>query len=293
MASFITYHLQEKLKTFNYLRNNMYFTKLIGDRMPVNIQMQFYLSKIRMAFIYGIKIINLKKTNYTKIDSLQHRFLTTIIGTGPTTSDKNLRIVLGVPLLSDFIVKLKLMMYYDIFITNKNKFTRLIKSNYIEAYAAWKKNGYKIHGMPNQWIYPTIDFIRTLNRWNLSVKQYANINNLPTNRNDWKKIVDTHYKGIYQKELKSFLENNGSIFTIIFKDNLYKKYKNRTYCGMFDELNRLYKKSFATTDVRKSIKIILNSTKLNRITFEKNKIVPITKLTKQKKCILCKKTRNK
>eukprot|EP01083_Nonionella_stella_P143392 445614_1 len=113
LLNFLSYHLSQKLTTFNALRNNLYYNKLIGDDMPIIIQRKFYASKLRMAFIYGLKIIKLSTTNLTQIDSMQHKYLTTIMGTGVHTNDNDLRMVLGVPKLSNFIRKLKLIMSSD------------------------------------------------------------------------------------------------------------------------------------------------------------------------------------
>eukprot|EP01083_Nonionella_stella_P016623 46435_1 len=37
----------------------------------------------------------------------------------------------------------------------------------MEAYELWRRNGYKIHELKDQWVYPTLDYIKTLQQWNL------------------------------------------------------------------------------------------------------------------------------
>ena len=61
-----------------------------------------------MALLFGIKIIHLKKSHYIKLDQLQHKYLTSIIGTRLKLYNKSIRLLLGIPKLSDFLIKLKL-----------------------------------------------------------------------------------------------------------------------------------------------------------------------------------------
>ena len=131
---FLQYHVTKKIDNFQQLRNKLFYNKTIGANIPIDIQCKLYKSKIRMAFIFGLKIIYLRKYHCKQINSIQNKFLSTIFGAGQKMDALTLRILSGTPKLSDFIIKIKLIMYYDIFIKNKNKFTKFIKSNYNETY---------------------------------------------------------------------------------------------------------------------------------------------------------------
>ncbi len=61
-----------------------------------------------------MKIINFTKEMYTKLNGLQRLYLTSILGAYITTDDLTLRMIFGLPKLSDFLMKIKLSMYYDI-----------------------------------------------------------------------------------------------------------------------------------------------------------------------------------
>ena len=241
-----------------------------------------------MALIFGIKIINLKKY-YKKLNQLQHKYITTMIGTRLHSDNVSIRILLGIPNLSDFIIKLKLTMYYNIFKNNDNNniFYKIIKSNYIEIYNKYKHNNNSIKKLKNQWAYLTIDYIQTINAWDIDNK-YLDINNLPNDKKIWLKLINNKYSNIYQCELNKFLSKNGRILTMIYGyDILMNKYKNKPYHGFFDEINKIYNGNISTSNIKKSIKILFNWTKLNYLTINNdNKLTQITNLL-PKRCPFC------
>ena len=121
--NYLLFHLKKKLFTFNNLRSNLYHRSILVNFMPIDIQTNYYKIVIKIAFIYGLKIININKSYYTK---------TTILGINLKSDSLSVRILLGLPKLSDFIIKLKLLIWYDIFKHNDNIFTYIIKCNYNE-----------------------------------------------------------------------------------------------------------------------------------------------------------------
>ena len=160
--NFTNYHIQQKIVRFNRLRKRLFYNKLLGDMMNIDIQMSFYSKKIRMAFMYGFRSILINNTNYKKIESVQNKYLYTITNCRIHTNTLSLRILLGIPPIKQFIIKCKLLMYFDIFIKNKNLFTAIITHNYTELYQKYKANNCNIAGIDNQWVFPTIDYINIL-----------------------------------------------------------------------------------------------------------------------------------
>eukprot|EP01084_Bolivina_argentea_P154964 270095_1 len=164
------------------------------------------------------------------------------------------------------------LVHYDMFKHNKNKFTEVIKLNHDELlrkYVNTLNNNNMIKGMSDQWLYPTID-INTIKKWNLNNK-YIDYNNMPNDRNEWHRVVHNKYNNIYKDELDTFVAKNGRIFaSMIGPDIVYDKYKNRTYSGMIDELKYLYNDNISSLDIKGSIKVLLNWTKANWYTANKN-----------------------
>ena len=87
-----------------------------------------------MALLVSIKISFLKKDHHNDLDELQNRYMTTIICSGKKMDNLSLRILLGLPKLSDFIIKLELMMYSARSKSHDNDFTNFIKNNYDETH---------------------------------------------------------------------------------------------------------------------------------------------------------------
>ena len=239
IRNYMKYHLKQKLIKFKYLKKKLYFNNTLGGGIDIEIQTTLYKVKIRMAMIFGLKSIFLNQTDYKELNSLQKKYLSTIIGGGQKMENMSMRILLGILQLSDFIIKLKLSMYYDIFRTNKDVFSGLIKKNYIEAFDLYIKNNNSYNGIHNKWIYPTYDYIQCSETWNID-RKYLDIHNLQSSRNEWIKIINRNYKKIYQKELDQFLSNNGRLFTMIFGlSHFMEKYRNKIYSGFIDELRIL------------------------------------------------------
>lgn len=261
--NYLNYHFRKKINNFIHIKNKLFFKSILGNNLQIDIQNKLYKNKIRMALLYGLKIINMKQGQYNQLDNVQHRYITTIIGSRLQTNDMNIRILLGIPKLSDFLIKTKLLMYYDIFKMNDNKFTSIIKLNYYEMHCKYIVNGYKIEGMDNQWAYPTIDWINILKKWHFDDK-YIDINNLPQNKNEWKSIVLKTYSNIYTAELDKFISKNGRIFaSLIGPDVIYDKYKGKIYPAMIDELKFIYDGNISSSNIKQSIKTLFNWTKLN------------------------------
>ena len=57
----------------------------------------------------------------------------------------------------------------------------------------------------NQYLYPTMDYIFTLNYFG-SNNKYININNIPLDRNKWNNIIINGCKQIHKSEFEWFIE---------------------------------------------------------------------------------------
>ena len=269
----------------------LFLIKIHWNFMPVDIQINYYKIIIRMALIYGLKIIPLNKSDYKKLDRLQHSYITTILGINLRSDDTSARILLGAPKLSDFLIKLKLSMWYDILKQYDNTFTFIIKCNYSEILQEYISNNYSFKGIKNQWAFIASDFINTLNYWNIDQK-YIHINNLPESKNEWMKLVNNHYNETYRKELKHFLSNHGLILTTIFGiDVIMKKYNKKIYHGLLSELKALYNNDISTSKLKKSIKLLFKWSSCNWKSLNSN---PNTLFSsnQDKFCPLCGSKRN-
>ena len=237
--------------------------------MPIDVQVKLYLTRIRPAFLFGIKILKLTATNLKHIDRLQHSYLTSIIGGRVKINGDTVRIILGVPKLSDFIIKLKLSMYYDIFRVHENEFTHQIRSNYAAYYRKYVANNRQTKGVPNKWAHITEDYIKTLDRWNVG-EQYKDVQNLPDSKSEWMSIIEGIYRQRYRNELTYFLEGSGRIISLYFgKDELRRAHERRVYGGFLDELKHLYNDDISTTKTSKSIKVLFNWTRLNHLSAQR------------------------
>ncbi len=66
---FRMYHFKDRIIIFNSVRNKLYFQRIIGDRMALQIQTQMYVIKIRSAIIFGLTTVGMVKKHYKEIDS--------------------------------------------------------------------------------------------------------------------------------------------------------------------------------------------------------------------------------
>jgi hypothetical protein len=212
------------------------------------------------------------------MDSLQHKYLTTIIGGRLKINSAAVRIILGVPKLSDFLVKLKLSMYYDIFKGPENEFTKQIKANYDVLYRMYIQNDSKVRGLKDQWAYTTADYIKTIDRWNVG-EHFKDVTNLPATRNEWMSIVNDLYDEKYRAELETFLDGNGRILSLMFgRGDMHRRHSCKTYGSFLPELKQLYDDNISTTNTSKSIRVLFNWTKLNYLSIDdRGKVIPVPK----------------
>ena len=109
------------------------------------------------------------------------------------------------------------------------------------------------------------------------------------------KIINAKYKFIYINDLEYFLKHHGKILSVIHGSyvDIFDLYKNRVYSGMIDELKVIYNNDIFTNNLKKSIRILFNWTRLNYLTInnQSGKLVPVTS-DQLKRCPFCKKRRS-
>ena len=77
---------------------------------------------------------------YNKLDSIQQQYSSSLLNKYRKSDGLSMRLTLGLPKLSDFLMKLKLNMHHKIFKNTNNLFKQLIKKSYIEYYHKYKYN---------------------------------------------------------------------------------------------------------------------------------------------------------
>ena len=287
IKNYLLYHFKMKIKNFKYLRKKLHFNNTLGANIDIDIQVKLYKIEIRMTMFFGLKSIYLKSEDYRDLESVQNGYMTTIIGCGQKAESLSLRMLLGIPKASDFIIRLKLLMYYDIFKANNDIFSIFIKENYRETFNKYRINNNSMDGIKHKWFYTTYDYIHCIKLWQLD-DDYTDINNLPSSKKEWKRIINQKYKEIYRNELDNFLQRNGKIFTLIFGLKcMYDKYKNKIYSGVIDELKIIYNNDTSTKKISKSIKIILNNAKLQYMTQDENGKKILLSTLDKKICPFC------
>ena len=262
---FLSNHREEKLKTFKSIRHSLYFKRIIGYKMPIDIQIRYYLKCVRPAFLFGIRCIDTSKTKMNNINSLQRSYLSTILGTHRNTNSTAIRILLGIPKLSDHIIKLKLSMYYDIHKQTDNIFAQNIARSHKRLRTKYKEYNNKIEDITPRWQYSTSDWITDIDTWKLPDK-YKNPQHLPPTKRKWVNVLDKKINEIYKSKLETFLKTNGQMIAIIFgHDILWNKHKRFVYNGFIDEIQRMYSNDTtipSTETISDSINLLINSTKL-------------------------------
>ena len=274
MLNFTKSHILNKINTFKKLKNMLYFKRIFGSKISLKTQRKMYLKKIRTAILYGLSITNLTISEYKKLDTIQHQIITSILGVSPKTNAGTCRIILGIPPFNKHLLKIKLINYYKIFKKLYNNYSYIIKRNYHEIYYKYKLNNDSLLGIKNQWMYPTFDYIKSINLMNIDTK-YTNINNLPNKRSEWIKILNRKMRDNYEKEYNKFIKSNGKLLTMIFNEKSFTKNNSKIiYPGLIKYLSILYQNdNVCTNDISGSLKILINSTKLNWIF--KNNIINI------------------
>ena len=289
---FMSTHRTNKVTRFYGVRHSLRFKGRIGGNMPVDIQCKLY-SYVRIAFIYGMKIIVFKATHYDDIDKVQRSFLSTIIGCGTKTNSLSIRILLGFPKLSVFLMRLKLLYYYDILHSlgnSGNLFADHQAANYMEMLIAYHLNGDEIKGMKGQWRFDTMDWILCLEQFGLP-DIYKDAKCLPFTKAEWRSIVNARYRDIYRSELDTFISSNGRLFEVVFgRRHLDRKRRSKPYSGFLDEMRFLFGGDISTAKISKSIDIMINSTKCNWI---HSKAVIPDDGSDTKYCALCDQSRCK
>ena len=234
--------------------------------MPLDIQRDLYLVCVRIAFIYGMKMLPFKATHYEAIDRIQRSFATMILGCGQRACSKTVRVVLGLPKLSEFLRKLKLSMYYDVMMQRENTFAATLRANYMELLGKYRKNGNTLKGLKNQWLYDTADWIRCIDDWDLP-EIYKDPLWLPGSRKEWQSVLRRKWKALWREDLEDVLSGNGSVFWIIFGiRHLRRKYASKPWSGFLDELRLLYSDRMSTKGIAKSIRMLINNTAASYLT---------------------------
>ncbi len=269
MADFMIYHVLHKVSVFSGFRSALYFRGMIGGNMSIDIQRDFYLQTVRTAFLCGMPVIPMRPTHYDQIDKIQRSYLRTISGCGMSTDALTLRILLGVPQISEFLTKLKLVHYYKVMMrpesTRTNIFAEHQARNYDEMMREYERNGCELKGMRDQWRFDTMDWIRCIDRWGLP-QCYKYAQWLPFTERGWRSIIEKRFQEIYESELDTFLKRHGRVFVAVFGlDVLAKRHRKRPYRGLLEEIGFLYGGDVSTTKMTKSVKVLINSTKLNYV----------------------------
>ena len=284
---FMAHHRTARISRFKQLRSSFYFKGHLGGDMPIDIQSNLY-SFVRTALIFGMKIISFRPTHYTDIDKVQRSFLTTIIGCGPKTNSMSIRMLLGYPKLSVFLMRLKLMFYYDVLMKtdgdDDNFFADNLAANYREMMPRYHANGGSVEGLKDQWRFDMTDWIRCIDQYGIS-PIYHDTKWLPPTKAKWRAIVNKRYREIYRSELDTFLSRDGEIFVAVFgRGHLTQTHRRKPYGGFMDEMRFLYDGDISTTKISKSIKMLINCTKCNWI---HSKLLIPADGSDSKYCVFC------
>ena len=102
-----------------------------------------------------------------------------------------------------------------------------------------------------------------IDRWNLP-DIYKDPEWLPLSEREWKRIVNHRWNELYRSDLIDFLATNGRILSLVFGvQDLERKHMRSSYRGFIEELKFLYSDDITTSHISKSIKVLMNSTRLN------------------------------
>ena len=263
---FFSKHREKKVENFMRIRRNIYFKGIIGGKMPIDIQIKYYKDCIRTAFTYGLRCVDTPKSKLNDIDTMQRSYLSTILGVDRHTNSTAIRMILGIPKLSDRIIKLKLSMYYDIHKQTENVFKLNIVESHKRLRAKYKEYNGVIGDISPKWQYSTIDWIRYIEEWHLPI-DYTEPRWLPITREKWLKILDKKMREKYNSEIETFLETNGKLISTIFgNDYLIDKHRRKGYQGFLEELKQIYGQNSrlpSTDKLSRSVKMLLNCMRLN------------------------------
>ena len=260
-------HVPEKVATFTKMVNYLRFQGRIGGNMPIDVQRKLYLVAIRAAFTYGMAVVPMRQSHYNQIDEVQRSFLRTIIGCGHGANSMSIRMLLGVPKLSDFVIKQKLLHYHRVMMVRADAATNALAdhqaANYRELFHQYQLNGHSLDGLKDQFMFDTADWIRCIDRWKLP-DIYKDPEWLPMSESEWKRIVDRRWNEIYRSDLAEFLNTNGRIMSLVFGvREMERKHMRRPYRGLIEEMKFLYSHDISTNNISKSIRVLINNTKLN------------------------------
>ena len=209
------------------------------------------------------------------------------MGCGPKTNSLSIRILLGIPKLSDHIIKTKLVLFYDAHKKRNNVFAQTVAASHAKLIRKIGSNGNSLSGVKPQWEYSTMDWIQCIDFWGLP-EMYKHPRWLPIRKSEWITILKNKMKAIYASELEDFLQSNGKVFTLVFGlDTLVQKHIKKPYQGFFEELKILYDGDITTTKIKQSIKVMINSTRLNWTSCDDLKNVITAVGDSPRKCPFC------
>ena len=169
-------------------------------------------------------------------------------------------------LLNDLVnhIKQKLLHYYNVVMADStNILADHQLSNYKELLIRYDRNGRKLEGMKDQYLFDTLDWIRCIDAWNLP-NIFKNPNCLPISKKKWIGIIETKWREIYRSEFDSFITGNGRVIALMFGlNNIRIRHSEDPYCGFMRELKIIYSNNISTENISRSLKVLMNSTKLN------------------------------
>ena len=262
---FTKYHFDDKVATFNGLRHVLVSQQVLGAGLALVSQKEYWNSKVRTAAIYGLKILRFTKAMYNKIDAMQNQYLRAMLSLYRTSNAATMRIVLGIPPLSDFLAKLKLLFYFDAFVDPANPYRLVVKRNYDEYHRLYIANDHKTSGIKGQYRFPTRDYIDTLEFLGMDDK-YIDPSNIPADKAAWRHIITTCTRRKYRADAKEALKKGAGLLLA-----LTQRGENRAllapgakpYTGLISNLALLLDKDQPTTDdLRPISKLLFGNSKL-------------------------------
>ena len=176
----------------------------------------------------------------------------------------NARLILGIPRITWWIVHLKLLMYWKILVNPTHIVHKVIKANYVEWLDLFRRNGYRLKGIKDQYPFPTSDFAATIIRYDIDTR-YLDPINLPFSKWEWHAVINMSKEKEYDDDLKCFIEENGYVINFLFKNTeKYQDRIDRIYSGIWDIINATNTEPHIDSlAFKRKWSLILNVTKMN------------------------------
>ena len=206
---FTRHHFTVKIETFTGLIYVLKAQLVLGSDLKLSIQRDYYLIVVRAALTYGLKILVFTDEMYTVLEVLQNKFMRTILGAPASSSPSTLRIVLDIPPLSHQLASLCCAYYWDCFHGEINTWREIITLNYREYFDKFRRNGYVMKGVDQQFMNPTRQYLIALSYLKIGMR-YADPTRLPA-RAKWSYILRNSIKEERKADLKQCLAGNGAL----------------------------------------------------------------------------------